>query len=135
MSAPDESLDLARVAAQGAADRLASEVIGLDVSEQVVITDVFLVCSGDSERQVTAIVDGVEEALLKERSRKPLRREGERDARWVLLDYGDIVVHVQHAEDRAFYALERLWRDAPVLDLESDHSVERGGDAPSPEAS
>lgn len=72
------------------------------------------------ERQVSAIVDGVEEALLTQRRRKPLRREGERDARWVLADHGDIVVHVQHAEDRAFYALERLWRDAPVLDLRID---------------
>ena len=120
MSAPEESLDLARVAGQAAADQLAEEVIGLDVSELVVITDAFLVCSGDSERQVAAIVDGIEEALLTQRRRKPLRREGERDARWVLLDYGDIVVHVQHAEDRAFYALERLWRDAPVIDLRID---------------
>ena len=118
MTAPEESIDLARVAGQAAADKLAQEVIGLDVSEQVVITDVFLVCSGDSERQVSAIVDGVQEELLKQRQRKPLRLEGERDARWVLLDYGDIVVHVQHAEDRAFYALERLWRDAPLLDLQ-----------------
>ena len=78
MTAPEESLDLARVAGQAAADKLAEEVIGLDVSELVVITDVFLVCSGDSERQVSAIVDGVEEALLTERRRKPLRREGER---------------------------------------------------------
>lgn len=120
MSAPEESLDLARVAGQAAADKLAEEVIALDVSEQVVITDVFLVCSGDTERQVAAVVGGIEEALQKERHRKPLRREGERDARWVLLDYGDIVVHVQHAEDRAFYALERLWRDAPVIDLQID---------------
>lgn len=122
MTAPDESLDLARVAGQAAADKLAQEIIGLDVSELVVITDIFLVASGDSERQVSAVVDGVEEALLKERRRKPLRREGERDARWVLLDYGDIVVHVQHAEDRAFYALERLWRDAPVVDLQIDEA-------------
>lgn len=126
MSAPEESIDLARIAGQAAADKLANEVIALDVSEQVVITDIFLVCSGDSERQVSAIVDGVEEALLKERRRKPLRREGERDARWVLLDYGDIVVHVQHAEDRAFYALERLWRDAPVIDLQLDLGVSGG---------
>ncbi|MCT2260800.1 ribosome silencing factor [Brachybacterium muris] len=123
MSAPEESIDLARIAGQAAADKLANEVIALDVSEQVVITDIFLVCSGDSERQVSAIVDGVEESLLKERRRKPLRREGERDARWVLLDYGDIVVHVQHAEDRAFYALERLWRDAPVIDLQLDQAA------------
>lgn len=120
MSASDESLDLARVAAQAAADKLAKEVIGLDVSEQVVITDVFLVCSGDSERQVSGIVSGIEQDLLEKRRAKPIRREGERDARWVLLDYGDIVVHVQHSEDRAFYALERLWRDAPVLDLQID---------------
>ena len=126
MSAPEESIDLARIAGQAAADKLANEVIALDVSEQVVITDIFLVCSGDSERQVSAIVDGVEEALLKERRRKPLRREGERDARWVLLDYGDIVVHVQHAEDRAFYALERLWRDAPVIDLQLDLGASAG---------
>lgn len=120
MSAPEESLDLARVAYQAAADKFAEEVIGLDVSELVVITDAFLVCSGETERQVAAIVDGIEEALLTQRRRKPLRREGERDARWVLLDYGDIVVHVQHAEDRAFYALERLWRDAPIIDLQID---------------
>lgn len=126
MSAPEESIDLARIAGQAAADKLANEVIALDVSEQVVITDIFLVCSGDSERQVSAIVDGVEESLLKERRRKPLRREGERDARWVLLDYGDIVVHVQHAEDRAFYALERLWRDAPVIDLQLDLGASAG---------
>ncbi|ATG51782.1 ribosome silencing factor [Brachybacterium vulturis] len=120
MSAPEESLDLARVAGRAAADKFAEEVIGLDVSELVVITDAFLVCSGETERQVAAIVDGIEEALLTERRRKPLRREGEREARWVLLDYGDIVVHVQHAEDRVFYALERLWRDAPVIDLQID---------------
>ena len=118
MTAPQESLDLARCAGAAAADKLATEVIALDVSEQVVITDVFVIASGDSERQVTAIVDAVEKDLLQKLDRKPLRREGEQDARWVLLDYGDIVVHVQHAEDRAFYALERLWRDAPVIDLE-----------------
>ena len=128
MSAPEESLDLSRVAAQAALDKLAQEVIGLDVSELVVITDVFLVCSGDSERQVSAIVDGIEGALLTERRRKPLRREGERDARWVLLDYGDIVVHVQHSEDRAFYALERLWRDAPVIDLQISDDRPGGAD-------
>lgn len=120
MSIPDDILALARTAAQAASDKLAGEVIGLDVSELVVITDVFLVCSGSSERQVSAIVDGIEEQLLKVHRRKPLRREGQMDARWVLLDYGDIVIHVQHAEDRAFYALERLWREAPVLDLQID---------------
>ncbi|MBV7433339.1 ribosome silencing factor [Dermabacteraceae bacterium P13101] len=117
MSASKEAIELARVAASAAAEKLAEEIIALDVSEQLVITDAFVVCSGSSERQVSAIVDGVEEALLKLRV-KPLRREGERDARWVLLDFGEIVVHVQHAEDRAFYALERLWRDCPEIELD-----------------
>ncbi|MGQ4526473.1 ribosome silencing factor [Dermabacteraceae bacterium P13136] len=117
MSASEEAIELARVAANAAAEKLAEEIIALDVSEQLVITDAFVVCSGSSERQVSAIVDGVEEALLKLRV-KPLRREGERDARWVLLDFGEIVVHVQHAEDRAFYALERLWRDCPEIELD-----------------
>src|SRR5699024_10993994 len=109
----------------------AQEVIGLDVSVQVVITDVFLVCSGESERQVTAIADGVEEALQTQRRRRPPRREGEQDARWVLLDYGDIVVHVQRSDDRAFYCLERLWRDAPVsvLQIGDDRPAAAGGPA------
>lgn len=123
MSAPQESIDLARCAGTAAAEKLAAEVIALDVSEQVVITDVFLIASGSSERQVIAITQEVERALMEKMDRKPLRREGERDARWVLLDYGDIVVHVQHAEDRAFYALERLWRDAPVIDLDLPESA------------
>ncbi|UYG16118.1 ribosome silencing factor [Brachybacterium huguangmaarense] len=123
MSAPEESIELARVAGQAAADKLAGDVIALDVSEQLVITDIFLVCSGTSERQVSGIVDGIEEEMLKKLGRKPVRREGEADARWVLLDYNDIVVHVQHAEDRAFYALERLWRDAPVIDLQLDDAA------------
>lgn len=126
MSAPAESIELARVAGQAAADKLAGDVIALDVSEQLVITDIFLVCSGTSERQVNGIVDGIEKEMLEKLRRKPVRREGERDARWVLLDYSDIVIHVQHAEDRAFYALERLWRDAPVIDLELDTAPQQG---------
>ncbi|WP_250257755.1 ribosome silencing factor [Dermabacter sp. Marseille-Q3180] len=119
MTATQESIDMARIAGQAAADKLAGNVIALDVSEQLVITDVFVVCSGDSERQVNAIVSGVEEEMFKA-GYKPKRREGEKDARWILLDFTDIVVHVQHAEDRAFYALERLWRDAPMIDLDLD---------------
>ena len=119
MTATQESIDMARIAGQAAADKLAGNVIALDVSEQLVITDVFVVCSGDSERQVNAIVNGVEEEMFKA-GYKPKRREGEKDGRWILLDFTDIVVHVQHAEDRAFYALERLWRDAPAIDLDLD---------------
>ena len=86
----------------------------IDVSERLAITDVFVIATGTNERQVEAIVDAVEETL-RTRRHKPIRREGQRDGRWVLLDYGDIVVHVQHAEERVFYALERLWKDCPFI--------------------
>ena len=124
MSATDRALDLALVAARAASDRKAHEIIALDVSERLVLTDVFVVASATNERQVSAIVDGVEEALHKV-GVKALRREGLRQARWVLLDFGDIVVHVQHAEDRVYYVLERLWSDCPVVELPEDA---RGGD-------
>ena len=124
MPATDRALDLALVAARAASDRKAQEIIALDVSERLVLTDVFVVASATNERQVSAIVDGVEEALHKV-GVKALRREGLRQARWVLLDFGDIVVHVQHAEDRVYYVLERLWSDCPVVELPEDA---RGGD-------
>ncbi len=115
------------IAARAASDRKAEEIIALDVSEQLVLTDVFLIASGTSERQVSAIVDAVEEELHKV-GVKPIRREGKAEARWVLLDFGDIVVHVQHAEDRVYYALERLWKDCPVIELPEDA---RGGEGTS----
>ena len=89
----------------------------IDVSDQLVITDAFLLCSATNDRQVRAIVDEIEERLRIEADAKPVRREGEREGRWVLLDYIDIVVHVQHEEDRTFYALERLWKDCPSIAL------------------
>jgi len=110
------SVELAVAAAEAAADKLASDVVALDVSEQLVITDVFVVASAANDRQVRAVVEAVEERLLTFGA-KPVRREGERDGRWVLLDYADIVVHVQHAEEREYYSLERLWRDCPVVEL------------------
>ncbi len=119
MSASDRAIDLTIAAARAAADLKAEEIIALDVSEQLVLTDSFLIASGSNERQVNAIVDAVEEALHKQGA-KPLRREGRSEGRWVLLDFGEIVVHVQHAEDRVFYALERLWKDCPVIELPED---------------
>lgn len=117
MTAHETSILLARHAARAAADKLAEDIIALDVSERLALTDVFLIASAPTERQVNAIVDGIEEELLKQDLR-PVRREGRSEGRWVLLDYADIVVHVQHTEDRIFYALERLWKDCPVVDLE-----------------
>ena len=112
MTATDTARDLALVAARAASDKLAVDVVLIDVSDRLAITDVFVIATGSNERQVEAIVDEVE-LKLREAGVKPLRREGRRDGRWVLLDYSDIVVHVQHTEERVFYALERLWKDCP----------------------
>ncbi len=114
MTATDTARDLAVVAARAASDKLALDVVLIDVSDRLAITDVFVIATGTNERQVEAIVDEVE-AKLRDAGVKPLRREGRRDGRWVLLDYADIVVHVQHAEERVFYALERLWKDCPFI--------------------
>ena len=116
MTASVHARELAIAASLAAADKLASDVVALDVSAQLVITDVFLIASAPNDRQVRAIVDAVEERLHGLEA-KPIRREGEREGRWVLLDFGDLVVHVQHAEEREYYALERRWRDCPVLEL------------------
>ncbi|WP_043507278.1 ribosome silencing factor [Georgenia sp. SUBG003] len=129
MAADDRSRHLAVVAARAAADKKAQEIIALDVSERLVLTDVFLVVSGANERQVKAIVDAVDEALHKEGA-KAVRKEGG-EARWVLMDYGDVVVHVQHEEDREYYALERLWKDCPVVDLPADLHAPVDGDGDS----
>jgi ribosome-associated protein len=107
---------MALVAAQAAADKKADDIVLLDVADQLVITDVFLVASAPNERQVIAITDAIEEALLTlPEKAKPVRREGERAGRWVLLDYIDIVVHILHSEEREFYALDRLWKDCPRI--------------------
>ena len=116
MAATERSLDLARAAAAAAADKLATTIVGIDVSDQLALTDVFVIASAASERQVAAVVDEVED-VLRELGAKPMRREGQREGRWVLIDFGDIVVDVQHDEERAFYELERLWKDCPHLDL------------------
>jgi len=119
VSASDESIGLARLAAQAASDKLATDIVAIDVSQYLVITDIFVLCTAANDRQVRAVVDAVEERLAAAGS-KPLRREGEKEGRWVLLDFGDIVVHVQMAEERVHYALERLWKDCPEVDLERD---------------
>ncbi len=119
MTATDHAVELTHVAARAAGDKLAHQIVAFDVSDQLAITDVFVIASAPSDRQVKAVVDEVQ-AKLREAGAKPLRREGERQGRWVLLDYGEIVVHVQHEEEREFYALERLWRDCPLIELPGD---------------
>jgi ribosome-associated protein len=114
MTATEHARELGLVAANAAANKIATDIVLIDVSDRLAITDVFVIATGSNERQVEAIVDEVEEQLRRVDA-KPLRREGRRDGRWVLLDYGDIVVHIQHAEERVYYALERLWRDCPTI--------------------
>ena len=116
MAATQRAIDLAKAAAAAAEDKLASKIVAIDVSEQLALTDIFVLASAPNDRQVSAIVDGVEDKL-RELGVKPVRREGERDGRWVLIDYSDIVVHVQHEEERDYYQLERLWKDCPTIDL------------------
>jgi ribosome-associated protein len=130
VTATDRATELITVAAQAAADKLAHDIIAYDVSDVLSITDAFLLASAPNDRQVRAILDGIEEEINRKLGVKPVRREGERDGRWVLLDYVDIVVHVQHSEERVFYALERLWKDCPQLPLPPDAEATRGKGAP-----
>lgn len=116
MSVSHRARELAVAAAEAAADKLADDILAFDVGDQLVITDVFVLCSAPNDRQVRAIVDAVEERL-RGLGAKPVRREGEREGRWVLLDYIDVIVHVQHAEERVYYSLERIWKDCPPVEL------------------
>ncbi len=132
MTATERAVELVEIAAGAAADKLATDIIAYDVSEQLVITDAFLLCSASNDRQVKAIVDEIEEKLRRADA-KPVRREGEREGRWVLLDYIDVVIHVQHADERVFYALERLWKDCPRIPLPEPAIA--GGARPGPPGS
>lgn len=119
MSATAEALEMATVAARAAASKLATDVVVIDVSGQLVITDLFVIASASNDRQVNAIVDEVEEKM-RLAGHKPARREGTKEGRWVLLDFVDIVVHIQHQDEREFYSLDRLWRDCPVVAVDLD---------------
>jgi ribosome-associated protein len=116
MTATERAVELTKAAAAAADDKLAQDIIAFDVSELLAITDIFLLCSASSPRQVRAVQDAIEERMI-ELGAKAVRREGEREGRWVLLDFADIVVHIQHQDERVFYALERLWSDCPVVPL------------------
>src|SRR5215472_624782 len=134
VTATARAVELAGIAAEAAAEKLATDIIAYDVSEQLVITDVFLLCSAANDRQVRAVVEEIEERLRKAGVR-PVRREGEREGRWVLLDYLDLVIHVQHAEERVYYALERLWKDCPRVALPEPVGVgPRTADGPAGDA-
>jgi ribosome-associated protein len=125
VTASPHALDLVKVAAIAADSKQGEDLVALDVSGPLPLTDVFLLVTGRNERNVLAIAGEVEDKLI-EFGAKPLRREGRQDGRWVLLDFGDLVVHVFHEEDRMYYSLERLWKDCPTIPIELpvSHSAE-----------
>lgn len=116
MTADPIAVEWAQVAAAAAAEKKATDIVAFDVSEVLVITDVFVVCTAANQPQLTAIVSEVEKRL-KDAGAEPVRREGQRQGSWMLLDFVDLVVHVQLPEARSMYDLERLWRDRPQLEL------------------
>ena len=119
MPATEHAADLTVAAARAAADKKAAHLTAIDVSERLGLTDVFLLASGSNDRHVHAIVDAVDEAMQRAGAKRRTR-EGFADAHWVLVDYGDVVVHVLQNEDREFYSLERLWKDCPLIELPED---------------
>lgn len=121
MTATEHAVRLARVAAAAAADKLGTDIVAFDVSERLAITDIFLVVTAGSDRQVGAVVDGIEEALHKE-GVKRARIEGDRGQRWVLVDFLDLVVHVMQGEERSLYSVERIWADCPRLELDLEET-------------
>jgi ribosome-associated protein len=122
---PGDSREVAVAAARTAAEKQGSRIVVLDVRDLIVITDYFVIATGSSDRQVRTIVEEIEKSL-RDRGVKPVRREGEGDARWILLDFVDVVVHVFAEEERDYYDLERLWRDAPVVVWENGDAASLG---------
>ena len=117
MPATDMAKELARTAAQAASDRLATDITAIDVADNLVLTDAFVIASASNDRQMHAVVDNIEEQLLRRHQIKPIRREGTGENRWVLVDFGDITVHVFHEDDREYYGLDKLWGDCATIEL------------------
>ncbi|MEJ5928600.1 ribosome silencing factor [Corynebacterium sp. H128] len=124
MTASQDSIRFATIAAHAASEKLAEEIAVIDVSEVLTITDVFVIASASTERQVNSIVEEIEDKLT-EAGTDPIRREGAREGRWALLDYGEFVVHVFREQEREFYALDRLWRDCPLIAIDGIETPQR----------
>lgn len=117
MPASKNVIDLTQAAAHAAGDKLATEMVAIDLSDQMVLSEVFLIVTGANEPQIDAIADNVERKLREDLGQKPIRREG--TAQWILLDYSDLVVHIQSNELRQYYMLDRLWNDCPQIELDA----------------
>ncbi len=116
MSASKETIEQLQIAAKAASDKLGEDLVALDVSEPFALAEIFLIASAKNERQAQAMSDNVEDELLKT-GVKTRFREGRETGRWILLDFGDLVVHIMHEQERVYYSLERLWRDCPVVPI------------------
>ncbi|TFC57279.1 ribosome silencing factor [Cryobacterium sp. TMB1-7] len=131
MTASAHALELLKVAAAAADSKAGEDLVAIDVSTPLPLADIFLIVTGRSERNVVAIAGEIEDKLI-EAGYKPLRREGRAEGRWILVDFGDLVVHVFHEEERVYYSLERLWKDCPVIPIDeaasSDESVDTSAD-------
>lgn len=117
MTATEQGRRMLQIAAHAADAKGGEDLVALDVSDPLPLVDIFLLVTGRSERNVAAIADEIEDRMV-EAGYKRLRREGRQEARWVLLDFGDLVVHVFHEQERMYYGLERLWKDCPVVAIE-----------------
>ena len=117
MTASSRARELLQVAALAADSKQGEDLVGLDVSGPLPLTDIFFLVTGRNERNVQAIAGEIEDKML-EAGAKALRREGRAEGRWILLDFGDLVVHVFHEEDRMYYSLERLWKDCPAIPID-----------------
>jgi ribosome-associated protein len=126
VTASPRARELVNVAAAAADSKQAEDLVALDVSGPLPLTDVFLIATGRNERNVVAIASEIEDKML-EAGAKTLRREGRAEGRWILLDFGDVVVHVFHEEDRMYYSLERLWKDCPTVALDVVPALDEPG--------
>lgn len=122
--------ELALIAAAAAADKKATDIVAIEVAELLVVTDYFVICTGNTDVQVRAIADEVEEQLREQAGIKPIGREGVSEGKWLLLDFADVVVHVFQPEEREFYRLEKLWGDAPRVTAASASSEPPATDEP-----
>jgi len=122
MQSPESAAEMLQIAADAAVSKGGEDLVALNVSEPLPLVDIFLIVTGNSDRNVAAIADEIEDRLH-EAGHKRVRREGRTEARWVLLDFGDLIVHVFHHEERSYYDLERLWKDCPVIPLEVSQPV------------
>jgi len=121
LTATTRAIEITQIAAQAASDKQAENIIALDVSEPLALTDVFLIASSRNERQTGAIADEIAEKLHLA-GVKLLRQEGKAGGRWILLDFGDLVCHIMHEEDRMFYSIERLWKDCPIIEVQVENA-------------